>query len=201
MNDDANDVYDPVILSAIISFGFVFIHPFMDGNGRIHRYLIHDILARTRFTPKGIILPVSAVILANLDEYLDVLEAFSRPMRDLTDYNPDAPTSLATGNDSVYFKFFDATLQAEFLYHALKRTLEEDLPKEIEYLIGFDHAYNSLNQFMDWPNHNLELFIRVVHQNQYKLSKTKRNSHFDWMNESEISHAEQEVKQAFNNEN
>ena len=109
--------------------------------------------------------------------------------------------TLATGNDSVYFKFFDATLQAEFLYHALKRTLEEDLPKEIEYLIGFDHAYNSLNQFMDWPNHSLELFIRVVHQNQYKLSKTKRNSHFDWMNESEIPHAEQEVKQAFYNEN
>jgi len=200
-NDDANDVYDPVILSAVISFGFVFIHPFMDGNGRIHRYLIHDILARTRFTPRGIILPVSAVILANLDEYMDVLEAFSRPMRELTDYNPDIPTSPATGNDSVYFRFFDATLQAEFLYHALKRTLEEDLPKEIEYLIGFDHAYNSLNQFMDWPNHSLELFIRVVHQNQDKLSKTKRNSHFDWMNESEITQAEQEVRQAFNNEN
>jgi hypothetical protein len=200
-NDDANDAYDPVILSAVISFGFVFIHPFMDGNGRIHRYLIHDILARTRFTPRGIILPVSAVILANLDEYIDVLETFSRPIRDITDYNPDVPTSLATGNDSVYFKFFDATLQAEFLYHALKRTLEEDLPKEIEYLIGFDRAYNSLNQLMDWPNHSLELFIRVVHQNQYKLSKTKHNSHFDWMNESEISHAEQEVRQAFSNGN
>jgi hypothetical protein len=197
---DANDVYDPVILSAVISFGFVFIHPFMDGNGRIHRYLIHDILARTRFTPRGIILPVSAVILANLDEYIDVLEAFSRPMRDLTDYNPDTPTTPATGNDSVYFRFFDATLQAEFLYHALKRTLEKDLPKEIEYLIGFDRAYNSLNQFMDWPNHSLELFIQVVHQNQGKLSKTKRSSHFDWMNESEISQAEQEVRQAFNNE-
>src|SRR4029078_9237426 len=26
----------PVIIAAIISFGFVFIHPFEDGNGRIH---------------------------------------------------------------------------------------------------------------------------------------------------------------------
>ena len=191
--------YDPVILSAAVSFGFVFIHPFMDGNGRIHRYLIHDVLARTEFTPRGIILPVSAVILANLDEYTDVLEIFSRPRREITDYNPDVPTSPATGNDPECFRFFDATPQAEFLYHALQRTLDEDLPKEIEYLIGFDRAYDQLNQLMDWPRHTLELFIRVVQQNNGKLSSTKRKSHFDWMSEHEIIEAEQVVIQAFDN--
>ena len=33
--------YDPVLAAATIAFGFVFIHPLADGNGRIHRYLIH----------------------------------------------------------------------------------------------------------------------------------------------------------------
>ena len=198
---DSSYDYDPVIFSAAVSFGFVFIHPFMDGNGRIHRYLIHDVLARTEFTPRGIILPVSAVILANLDEYIDVLETFSGPLRKITDYNPDAPTSPATGNDPEWFRFFDATPQAEFLYHALQRTLDEDLPKEIEYLIGFDRAYDRLNQLMDWPRHTLELFIRVVQQNHGKLSSTKRNSHFDWMSEHEIIEAEQVVIQAFDNKN
>ena len=196
---DTSYDYDPVILSAAVSFGFVFIHPFMDGNGRIHRYLIHDVLARTEFTPRGIILPVSAVILANLDEYIDVLETFSGPLRKITDYNPDVPTSPATGNDPECFRFFDATPQAEFLYHALQRTLDEDLPKEIEYLIGFDRAYDQLNQLMDWPRHTLELFIRVVQQNNGKLSSTKRKSHFDWMSEHEIIEAEQVVIQAFDN--
>ena len=194
---DTSDGYDPVILSAAVSFGFVFIHPFMDGNGRIHRYLIHDVLARTGFTPRGIILPVSAVIVANLDEYIDVLENFSRPMRDISDYDPNAPTSPATGNDPECFRFFDATPQAEFLYHVLKRTLEEDLPKEIEFLLGFDRAYGSLNQLMDWPHHDLELFIRVVHQHEGTLSLTKRKSHFDWMSDLEIKEAELAVKQAF----
>ncbi|GAG03709.1 unnamed protein product, partial [marine sediment metagenome] len=36
--------YDPVIAAATIAFGFIFIHPLSDGNGRIHRYLIHHIL-------------------------------------------------------------------------------------------------------------------------------------------------------------
>ncbi|MDH3903950.1 MAG: hypothetical protein OES90_12085, partial [Xanthomonadales bacterium] len=160
-------------------------------------YLIHDVLARTGFTPRGIILPVSAVIVANLDEYIDVLETFSHPMRDISDYDPNVPTSPATGNDPECFRFFDATPQAEFLYHALKRTLEEDLPKEIEFLLGFDRAYSSLNQLMDWAPHNLELFIQVVHQHAGTLSLTKRKSHFDWMSDVEIKEAELAVRQAF----
>ena len=28
--------YDPVLMATLIAFGFVFIHPFEDGNGRIH---------------------------------------------------------------------------------------------------------------------------------------------------------------------
>jgi hypothetical protein len=189
--------YDPIVFAAAVSFGFVFIHPYMDGNGRIHRYLIHDVLARTQFTPRGIILPVSAVILANLDEYVSVLGNFSRPMRELSDYNPDIPTAPATGNDPIYFRYFDATPQAEFLYHALQRTLEEDLQKEIEYLLGFDRAYDKLNQAMDWPNHSLELFIQVVQQNKGKLSSTKQKNHFHWMTPQEIINSEALVTEAF----
>ena len=78
----APDAIDPVIAASALSFGFVFIHPFMDGNGRLHRYLIHESLSVAGFTPKGIILPVSTVIVANLDRYKSALEVFSRPLRD-----------------------------------------------------------------------------------------------------------------------
>src|SRR5579863_6605080 len=70
---------DPVVAAAMIAFGFVFIHPFMDGNGRVHRYLIHHVLAERDFAPKGIVFPVSAVILERIDEYRQVLEAYSSP--------------------------------------------------------------------------------------------------------------------------
>ena len=53
------------IHAATIAYGFVFLHPFEDGNGRIHRFLVHNILARRKFTPLEIIIPVSAAMLEN----------------------------------------------------------------------------------------------------------------------------------------
>ena len=189
--------FEAVIAAAMVAFGFVFLHPFMDGNGRIHRYLIHEVLANAGFTPKGIVLPVSAVILGNLDRYVATLEQFSTPLRGRTNYSPDFPEEPATGNDPVYFRYFDATEQAEFLCWALLQTIEQDLQQEIEYLIGFDEARRKLNNLLDWPAHSLDLFIRVVHDNQGELSKRKRDSHFEWMAEEEIAAGEAEVQQAF----
>ncbi len=190
---------DPVVAATAIAFGFVYIHPFMDGNGRIHRYLIHDVLAKAEFTPRGIILPVSAVTLANLDDYVETLEHFSHAVNQLTDYHPDTPDIPAQGNDAVYFRFPDFTQQTEFLYRALERTVEEDLQDEINYLLGFYDAYKRLNEELDWPAHSLELFIRIVEQNEGSLSNKKRQSHFDWMRQEEIERAELLVRNAFSN--
>ena len=62
------DEFDGVLMAAVIAFGFVFIHPFEDGNGRIHRYLFHHVLAEKGFVPKGLIFPVSAVIFKRIEE-------------------------------------------------------------------------------------------------------------------------------------
>jgi hypothetical protein len=188
---------DPVVAAAILAFGFVFIHPFMDGNGRLHRFLIHDVLSSNGFTPKGIVLPVSAVILANLEEYVHTLERFSKPLQPRTKYNPEVPETPATGNDALYFRYFDATDQASFLYRVLERTVEQDLEEEISYLLGFDAAYVELQGDLDWPAHSLDLFIRLVHQNGGHLSKTKRQTHFSWMTDDEVKRSEGAVIEAF----
>jgi hypothetical protein len=190
---------DAVALAATIAFGFVFIHPFMDGNGRIHRYLIHDVLAKAGFTPRGIVLPVSAVILANLDDYIAALAAFSKPLLTMTDWDPLTPDVPARGNDAIYYRYYDATPQAEFLYGALERTVEHDLQSEIDYLLGFDRAHTRLNAMFDWPRQDLDLFIRVVQQNDYQLSRNKRSSRFDWMSDQEAAAAEAAVRDAFEN--
>jgi hypothetical protein len=60
---------DPVLAAAALAFGFVYIHPFEDGNGRLHRYLIHHVLAERGFNPPGLVFPVSSVILDRMDAY------------------------------------------------------------------------------------------------------------------------------------
>ena len=72
-----------VIIATVLSFGFVFLHPFWDGNGRLHRFLIHYTLHKCGFSPKGIVFPVSAVILRELTQYDNTLEYFSKPLLEL----------------------------------------------------------------------------------------------------------------------
>jgi Fic family protein len=188
---------DPVVAATSISFGFVFIHPFLDGNGRLHRYLIHEQLSTHGFTPKGFILPVSAVILATLDRYKAALTAFSAPVMRLTSYDPTLPGDIATGNEQVYFRYFDATEQASFLYDALERTIETDLDQEISFLIGFDRAREALNSSADWPGQSRDLFINLVRENQGRLSQTKRKSQFPHLEDAEIAEFETIVRRAF----
>uniref|UniRef100_A0AC35TZ58 Protein adenylyltransferase n=1 Tax=Rhabditophanes sp. KR3021 TaxID=114890 RepID=A0AC35TZ58_9BILA len=56
LNDEASLEMDCVELAAIAHYKFVFIHPFIDGNGRTGRLLMNLILSRSGFPP--IIIPV-----------------------------------------------------------------------------------------------------------------------------------------------
>jgi len=188
---------DPVVQAALIAFGFVFIHPFIDGNGRIHRFLIHEALSAARFTPPGLIFPVSAVMLANMEEYKDSLERFSQPLRQMTDFNPSTPDIPAKGNDAIYFRFFDATEQAAFLYRAIERTIRIDLEAEVDYLLAFDIARRELHAVADWPGQTADHFITFVHENGGTLSRNKRKRHFILLTDEEIVKFEAVVRDAF----
>lgn len=171
---------DPVAAATSLAFGFVFIHPFKDGNGRIHRFLIHQSLTKSGFTPEGMILPVSAVMLASIDEYRASLESFSRPLLSVVSYHPDVD-AIAKGNDRAYYAFPDLTSQAEFLYQALDRTIRIDIGKEIDYLILFDKAKRRLNEEMDWPKGKLDLMVNLLIQNDGEISNSKRKSQFEFL--------------------
>ncbi|MDJ0476278.1 Fic family protein, partial [Pantoea eucalypti] len=71
----------PLARAGVIAFGFVYIHPMRDGNGRIHRFLINDTLIRDGAIPDGVILPVSATITSSMDfrvGYDRTLDVFSK---------------------------------------------------------------------------------------------------------------------------
>jgi len=60
----------------------------LDGNGPIHRCLIHRVLAERKFTPPGMIFLVSFVMLDRIDEYRATLQAHSGPLMPFIDCRP-----------------------------------------------------------------------------------------------------------------
>jgi hypothetical protein len=188
---------DIVASAAAASFGFVYVHPFMDGNGRIHRFLIHYMLENGGFTPKNTIIPVSAAMLADLDGYNDALESFSSAVMREVKHRWIGDELEVAGNIARHYRFFDATGQSEYLYSAIERAVHRDLAQEIEYLIAADRARQEIGRFLDLPGKDLDLLIRVVAGRHGRLSETKRESRFSRLRPDEIKKVEQIVKESF----
>lgn len=179
--------YDPVMMAALIAFGFVFIHPFEDGNGRLHRYLIHHVLAEKQFPPQGIIFPVSAVILERMDDYRKILEAYSAPILPLIEWKPTPSGNVEVLNETIdFYRYFDATPQAEFLYDCVRQTIDKSLPEEIAYLAGHDQMRKFIEDHFDMSDRVTELLIAFLRQNGGKLSTRARKKEFRKLTDKEI---------------
>lgn len=190
--------FDAVLAAAIIAFGFVFIHPFVDGNGRIHRYLIHHVLLRKEYVPKGMIFPVSSIILERLDEYRKALEAFSIPRLDLVEWKPDKSNNVEVLNETIdLYRYFDATAQAEFLYSCVLQTIEQTIPEEVDYLEKYDRMKDYLDNLFEMPDKTVALIIRFLEQGNGKLSERARNKEFDVLTIDEIVRIEEKYREIF----
>lgn len=164
-----------VVSAATVGYGFVFLHPFDDGNGRLHRYLIHHVLAKKRFTPLGLIFPVSATMLKNMQRYDETLECFSRQVMQYVEYSLDEQGEMVVSNDTArLYRYQDMTNQTEGLFEFVKDTIESELLDELEYLDIFDQSKTCMREIVDMPDRKLDLFIRLALQNRGKLSRSKR---------------------------
>ena len=178
---------DPVIAAASLAFGFVYIHPFADGNGRLHRYLIHHVLARRGFSPPGGVFPVSAAILERIDQYRSVLESYSSRLMPAINWVPTERFNIRVLNDTGdFYRFFDATPHAEFLYACVRKTIEEDLPNEADFLRRYDQFRQYVTGFIDMPDRMIDLLFRFLRQNGGRLSNRARKREFDALIDEEV---------------
>jgi len=191
----------PVIHAAAIAYGFVFLHPFEDGNGRIHRFLIHNILSLQGMVPRGLMFPVSAVMLKNQADYDASLEAFSRPLLQLIDYRLDERGQMTVENDTAcWYQYIDMTAQAEALYGFVTKTIEEELVEELRFLASYDKTRKAIQDIIDMPDRLIDLFIQLCLQNNGRLSDRKRSAHFDFLTDEELAAMEQAVKNGYSRE-
>ncbi len=187
-----------VVHAAAVAYGFVFLHPFEDGNGRIHRFLIHNILARRKFTPAGIIFPVSAAMLKNLADYDGSLESFSRPLMALVEYSMDGQGRMTVQNDTAnWYRFIDMTPQTEALFRCIEQTIDTELVQELAFLASYEATKQAIQEIIDMPDRKIDLFIQACLQNNGRLSVRRRASHFEFLSDAEVTHMEEAIRSAY----
>jgi len=192
------DGIDAVLKAAASAFGFVYIHPFQDGNGRMHRCLIHHVLAERKFTPPAMVFPVSSVMLDRIDEYRAALQAHSGPLMSFIEWRPTAERNVEVLNETAdLYRYFDCTAEAEFLYACVRRTVNEDLPREIDYLRRHDEALRRIMDMVEMPNRMAENLVLYIRQNNGSLSKRRREGEFKQLTGEEVAVIEGIVQEEF----
>ncbi len=190
---------NPEVRAAIIAFGFVFIHPFEDGNGRLHRFLIHDILVHDGMVPQGLIIPVSAHMLNNIVDYDNILENYSKPLIQRIKYNKKEGGEIEVVNgDEIegYFRYPDLTNQCIYLAETIHATLKEDMPDELIFIQRYDEVKKALQHIADMPDKDIDLMIMFLHQNNGVFPKRRREQ-FARLNDDEISNMQVVFRKIF----
>lgn len=122
--------FNPVLTAATIAFGFVFIHPFSDGN--------------------------------------------------------------VLNNTVDYYRYFDATPHAEFLFDCVNDTIEKIIPDEVSYLTKYDEFKSWIDDTFEMPDKMVALLVRYLEQNSGSLSKRAREREFHALRSEELEHIEKQ---------
>jgi hypothetical protein len=188
-----------IIRAAIIAFGFVFIHPFEDGNGRLHRFLIHDVLARDEIVQPGLIIPVSAHMINHMREYDQALENFSNPLMQRIQYSNSANGEVRVSNPQQvegYFRYPDLTYQSVYLAQTITTTISQDMTEELNFLEHYDELKKDIQNLIDMPDKDINNIIMFLHQNKGTFPN-RRKSNFPKLTDSEFLSMELYYKEIF----
>lgn len=175
-----------LVRAAAISFGFVYIHPMSDGNGRVSRFLINDVLRHDKAIPAPYILPVSSVLQKHSlrpRNYDQVLESFSRPLMDSLSgqYRFGSKQKAPDGTEyNLHFdgyeetapawRYIDMTVHAEYMADVVQITINEEMRAEADILRSHYRARQAIKEVLEGPDRDIDAIIRSVRQNQGKLS-------------------------------
>lgn len=169
---------EPLVAAAVLSFGFVYLHPFMDGNGRLSRFLIHRVLFSSNQFTKGQFLPVSVAMKKHEEQYLAALSEFSSLARKswtvLYTGLEQEYECVFKGTDSIY-RYWNATKQTEFLLEMAEEALTVHLQEEVAYLEKFDLLDRAINDKFDLPqNLKFQLINAFLENNKFSNNFRKK---------------------------
>jgi hypothetical protein len=156
------------------------------------------VLAERGFTPPGMVFPVSAVMLDRVNDYRQTLQNHSAPLMPFIDWRPSPNRNVQVLNETAdLYRYLDCTEAAEFLYACVKRTVEWDLPREIDYLQRHDEALRRTMDTVEMPDRLAENLVILIRQNNGRLALRRRKREFAALTDEEVAAIESIVQEAF----
>jgi hypothetical protein len=144
------------------------------------------------------VFPVSSVMLTRIDDYRKSLQEHSGPLMNFIEWRPTPDRNVEVLNDTAdFYRFFDCTNNAEFLYGCVEQTVEQDLPQEIDYLKRHDEAMRRTMELVEMPDQMAEDLLMFVRKNNGKLGKKGRDGQFAKLTDEEVIAIEAIVREAF----
>lgn len=126
------------------------------------------------------------------------MESYSHPLLDFIEWKETEDHNVEVTNNTIdYYRYFDATRQAEFLYDCVQDTIENIIPEEITYLNRYDTFKHYLEDEFEMPDKMVALAVRLLEQNNGQLSKRARENEFGKMSNEEVEAMEKKYKEVF----
>jgi hypothetical protein len=118
----------------------------------------------------------------------------------LVEYTLDDDGRMTVHNETaVWYRFMDMTAQAEALFRFIEQTIDIELAAELAFIANYDKTKKALQEIVDMPDRQIDLFIRFCLQNNGRLSARKRTSLFGFLLNEEIAQMELAVQSAHGN--
>lgn len=100
-------------------------------------------------------------------------------------------------NTINFYRYYDSTAQAEFLYDCVFDTIENIIPTEISYLIRYDEFKNIIDEEFEMPDRLVVLLVNFLDQNTGILSRRAKEKEFSSLSEQEIKKIEKIYQEVF----
>lgn len=191
-----------VVFAGVVSFGFAFIHPLMEGNGRIHRFLVHAALGERGAREPDTLIPVSAAMLARPGDYGEALRAYSAAVRVTAEalagvpyiLDPTEPFSFARYERvAPLYRYPVLTDQVAYLEGALRHAIETGLIEEAHTVEHLAEVRAQLVGRLGLPEERVALLIRLIRRDGGILSNAERRAQFHDLSEEQLRHAQSAV--------
>lgn len=126
------------------------------------------------------------------------MESYSHPILELIEWETTPDHNVEVLNDTIdYYRYFDATKQAEFIFDCVIDTINRIIPEEVNYIYKYDEFKRFIDDEFEMPDKLVPMLVRFLEQNGGTLSKRARDKEFPELKDDEVEKIENAFQEIF----